>query len=130
MQKLSLTCFGVGDGWPCHDRNHASFFYRFGRTSVLVDCGEPVDGRFKASGLSYDLFDGILLSHMHADHVGGLFMLLQGAWLEGRKKALPIHMPRGAISALKRMLEATFLFKELLPFDLTLKPLRSRQALR
>jgi len=49
MRTSSLTCFGVGDGLPCGDRHHASFLYRFGKTSILLDCGEPIDGSFKAS---------------------------------------------------------------------------------
>ena len=88
--KGSLTCFGVGDGRSCPDRNHAAFLYRFGSTSILVDCGEPVDRSLIASGSGPETPDGIVLSHLHADHVGGLFMLLQGLWLQGRRRALPV----------------------------------------
>ena len=42
MKRVSLTCLGVGDGLPCADRHHAAFLYRFGHTSILVDCGKPV----------------------------------------------------------------------------------------
>jgi hypothetical protein len=119
----SLTCFGVGDGFPCADRNHASFLYRFGRTSILIDCGEPIDGTFRASGLSYDLIDSIFVSHLHADHVGGLFMFLQGCWLEGRRKELPVHVPANSVKPLRGMLQAGLLFDELFRFRLELKPL-------
>src|ERR1051325_11930468 len=40
MAEFSLTCFGVGDGWPCADRKHAAFLYRFGHATILIDCGE------------------------------------------------------------------------------------------
>jgi phosphoribosyl 1,2-cyclic phosphodiesterase len=123
-------CFGTGDGWPCVGRGHASFLYGLGGTSLLVDCGEPIDSRFKATGLSYDTFDAILLSHLHADHVGGLFMLLQGCWLEGRRKPLPIYLPSRAIPALRRMLRTVFIFDELLPFDLQLRPWPAAGAVR
>ncbi|HLP78084.1 MAG TPA: MBL fold metallo-hydrolase [Candidatus Paceibacterota bacterium] len=116
MQKCSLTCFGVGDGWPCADRNHASFLYRFGTTSFLVDCGEPVDRCLKASGLSYDSIDAIFLSHMHSDHMAGLFMLTQGLWLERRKRDLPVHLPGNAIKPLREMFNTALLFDELLQF--------------
>jgi Cft2 family RNA processing exonuclease len=123
MRTFSLTCFGVGDGLPCPDRNHAAFLYRFGATSILLDCGEPVDGTFKASGLSYDLPDAILLSHLHADHFGGFFMLLQGMWLEGRRKPLPVHLPPGAIQPVRALLNAACLHDRLLKFRLQLAPL-------
>src|SRR5205823_1827426 len=82
----SLKCFGTGDGWPSADRNHSSFLYRFGQTRVLIDCGEGISRSYKASGLSYNAVDGIFLSHMHADHTGGFLMLMQGMWLEKRRK--------------------------------------------
>jgi len=125
MRKFSLTCLGVGDGWPCANRNHASFLYRFGKTAILLDCGEPMDGCFKASGLSYDTFDGIVISHLHADHMGGFFMLMQGCWLEGRRKDLPVYLPGGAIKPLRGMLNAAFLFDELLRFRTCFAPLKA-----
>lgn len=110
---------------PCADRNHASFLYRLGQDTILVDCGEPIDGRFKDSGLSYDLIDGIFISHLHADHIGGFFMLMQGCWLEGRRKELPVHLPGRAIKPIQAMLEAGLLFDELLKFRLRFMPLRA-----
>jgi L-ascorbate metabolism protein UlaG (beta-lactamase superfamily) len=124
-RKFSLTCFGVGDGWPCADRNHAAFLYRFGRTALLVDCGESVDGSLKATGMSYDGIDAVLLSHLHPDHVGGFFMLMQGFWLEGRRRDLPVYLPGGAIKPLREMLKSVFIFDELLNFRLRFKPMKS-----
>ena len=129
MQHFSVRCFGVGDGTPSADRNHSSYLYSFGEISLLVDCGEPISRSFKASGLGYDLIDRILISHLHADHVGGLFMLLQGFWLEKRRKDLHIHLPAESIQPLRQMLQAAFLFEELLPFRLIFSPWSSGQPL-
>ena len=127
MQSFSLKCFGVGDGTASADRNHSSYLYTFGEVSLLVDCGEPISRSFKASGLSCDLIDRILISHLHADHVGGFFMLLQGFWLEQRKKDLHVHLPAESIQPLRHMLQAAFLFEELLPFRLIFQPWVSGQ---
>lgn len=129
MQKSTLTCFGVGDGWPCADRNHAAFLYRFGNTSLLVDCGEPVDSRLRASGAGYDSIDGIVISHLHSDHIGGFFMLMQGFWLEQRRRTLPVFLPGGAIKPLRGMLNAALLFDELMEFKLKLAPLKARKRI-
>lgn len=127
MSNRSVTCFGTGDGWPCAERNHSSFLYRFGKSAVLIDCGEPLDRVYKASGLNYDLVDGLFLSHLHADHFGGFFMFMQGCWLEGRRKALPVYLPAGAVRPVRDMLQAGFILRELLPYRLELLPLRERQ---
>jgi ribonuclease BN (tRNA processing enzyme) len=124
---FSVTCFGTGDGSPCADRNHASFLYHFGGTSILLDCGEPVDRCYKASGLSYDAIDSIFISHLHSDHVGGFFMLMQGFWLEKRRKDLPVYLPGYAIKPLREMLKAVLIYDELLEFRLRLLPLRKEK---
>jgi hypothetical protein len=130
MRKSSLTCFGTGDGWSCADRNHASFLYRFDQTTVLLDCGEPIDRSLTASGVGCDSIDGIFLSHLHSDHVGGLFMLIQGLWLQKRKRDLPIHMPGSAIKPLRAMFDAVLLFDELLPFKRRYLPLKARKPVK
>lgn len=126
----SVICFGTGDGAPCEDRNHASFLYRLGRTTILVDCGESVDRSYKASGLSYDTIDAIFLSHLHSDHVGGFFMFMQGMWLEGRRKPLKVYLPGKAIKPLRQMLDAVFLFEEVLPYRLELIALEEKQRIK
>ncbi|MBU6398823.1 MAG: MBL fold metallo-hydrolase [Verrucomicrobia bacterium] len=123
MHSLSLRCFGTGDGWPCADRNHSAFLYRFEPTTLLIDCGEPVSGRFKAAGLNYDAIDRIFLSHLHCDHVGGFFMLMQGFWLEQRQKDLTVHLPAEGIAPIRKLLQAACIFDELLAFRLQFEPL-------
>jgi len=61
-------------------------------------------------------------THLHADHMGGFFMLLQGFWLEKRQKELHVHLPGESIQPLRQMLQASFLFEELLPFEIIFSP--------
>jgi ribonuclease Z len=91
----------------------------------LVDCGEPISRSYKAAGLSYDLIDAIFLSHLHFDHLGGFFMLLQSFWLQGRKRDLPVYVSEHGIAPLQQMLRAGYLFDELLAFRLRYEPLRA-----
>jgi len=128
MSTPQLECFGVGDGRACGDRNHSAFLYAFEESAVLIDCGEPVSRSFKASGLSYETVDRIFLSHLHSDHFAGLFMLLQGFWLEQRKKDLGVHLPADGIQPLRQMLTAAYLVQDLLPFRLTFEPLQAGQT--
>jgi len=129
MHPFSLKCFGVGDGWPSADRGHSAFLYRLRDSAILMDCGEPISRSYKASGLSYDLIDAIVLSHLHFDHVGGFFMLIQGFWLEHRTKPLTVYAPEDGLAPLRQMLDVGCIFNELLPFRLEFKPLRPAEPI-
>ncbi len=126
--SVSLRCFGVGDGWPSADRRHSAYLYRLGTARLLVDCGDGFSQSYKASGLSYEALDGILLTHMHSDHVGGFSMFLQGLWLERRTRPLIVAAPAGGIPALQAWLEATLLSPALFGFPLHWLPLVAGQA--
>jgi ribonuclease Z len=120
-----VTCLGVGDGWPCVDRRHSAFLYRFGSVRLLLDCGEGTTGAFKSLAPDYDELDRVILSHLHADHIGGFHMFIQGLWLEGRLRPLPVSLPREGVRPLEQMLRSAYLFQELLPFRLRFEALRA-----
>ena len=84
----------------------------------------------KASGLSWDAIDEIVLSHFHFDHIGGFFLLMQGMWLEKRRKPLPVAMPRDGLAPIRQMLDTGMIFDELLEFRLSFETLRSGEAIQ
>lgn len=55
-------------------------------------------------------------------------MLMQSFWLEGRRRALTVHMPEDGISPVKRLLDAGCVFEDLLAFRLRFKALRGRRS--
>ena len=126
----SLTCFGVGEGWPCHDRNHSSFLFRFGDIHLLFDAGDGLSSTYKATGLGYGRIDRVFLSHLHSDHVGGFSLFVQGLWLEKRRRPLPVHMPAQGIPAMQAWLTATVLFEELVGFPIYWEPLAENVPVR
>lgn len=130
MQTMSVTCLGVGDGTPNGDRNCSAYLYDLDGERLLIDCGEPLTRSLKASGQSFDSIDRVLLSHYHFDHVGGFFMFIQGSWLEGRKRPLPVHLPAVGIEPVRQMLQAACLFEEVLPFRIQFKPIVPRRPIR
>jgi ribonuclease BN (tRNA processing enzyme) len=129
MERLSVTCFGVGDGASCADRNHSSYLYQLDGTRILIDCGEPISRTYKAGGFNYDAVDGILLSHLHFDHLGGFFMLMQGFWLENRTRDLAVHLPARGADLVRQLLRGACLFEEVLSFKIHFHPLRDREPL-
>ncbi|MBX3731990.1 MAG: ribonuclease Z [Verrucomicrobiae bacterium] len=126
--RRSVTCFGVGEGWPSGDRRHASFLYRCGNTTILVDCGDGMSTAFKAAGIAYEAVDAVFLSHMHSDHVGGFSMFVQSLWLQQRRRPLPVYAAPRALAALAAWLEAVVLPPELIGFVIEWRPLTGGQA--
>lgn len=66
--------------------------------TLLFDCGGTVTQQFANTNFDYTELDHILISHPHADHLGGLISLLHAIALKGlffakhrRKKILFLH---------------------------------------
>ncbi len=123
-----LTCLGVGDGHVSAHRAHAAFLYEFGTTRLLVDCGEPATQSLLRAGTRLEALDGVVISHLHFDHVGGLFTLLQGLWLSRRQRPLTVHLPRAGVAPVQALQRASHLFRLISPpFELRLAPLQAGQ---
>ena len=112
----SVTFLGTSDGLPSPDRNHASLLLRLAGQTILVDCGEPCSHTLKRMRVEFNSIDAVFVSHTHSDHVGGLPMLLQSMWLEGRTRPLPLWTPHRAIRPLHDWLHACYLFEPLFKF--------------
>jgi ribonuclease BN (tRNA processing enzyme) len=121
---------GTGDGTSDGERSHSATVYRFGQSLFQIDCGEPAARNFKRAGLSFDALDAFVLSHLHSDHVGGIFMFLQTCWLEKRSRDLHIYMPAEGIEPLRQMLRAAYLFDEAIGFAVRFEGLTSEQAVQ
>lgn len=107
-----IKLLGTNDGAASADRGHAAIIMRTGGRCYLFDAGEPVSGALLKAGIGYEEIDRLFLSHLHADHVGGLPMLLQGLWLGGRRKVLPIHLPAEGMELVDVMRRCMYLWDE------------------
>lgn len=70
IPMLGCGCGVCGSSDPRDRRLRSSVFVEYGGLSVLVDCGP--DFRMQAVRAGITHIDGILLTHNHMDHVGGL----------------------------------------------------------
>lgn len=71
---------------------------------VLVDCGfglREVERRLRACGCEPAALDAILVTHEHADHIGGVFRL-------ARAHRIPVHLTHGTLRAAGALLPAQF----------------------
>jgi len=73
-----------------------------GGESVLFDCGEGTQRQALMAGLRFSRLRLIAITHLHGDHVNGLFGLLGTLVLDGRLQPIRIVGPHG----LRRLVDA------------------------
>jgi ribonuclease BN (tRNA processing enzyme) len=114
--------------------------------TYLLDCGEASAGRMSAFGVNAMSVRAAFITHMHYDHMAGLFNFLFGVWAFCRREeevpvgirewaswgrlsenALPtslrVAVPQGAVQSLEQFLPTMYLARELWRFDFGILPI-------
>ena len=89
----------------------------------LIDCGEAVQRRWMGMHLPLSKLDAICLSHIHGDHLFGLFPLLSTLGMGGRMTPLNIYAPSNFGPVLKFFLSY---FGDGLSFEIRFVPLKGK----
>jgi ribonuclease Z len=86
--------------------------------SLLVDAGDGTLRDLTANAFEFETLKGILITHEHADHTGGLFSLLHFMKHIPRSEPLFLVSPK-PIMYLKRLLEKPLMYSDI-PFEVRL----------
>jgi ribonuclease BN (tRNA processing enzyme) len=114
----SVTFLGTGPGNGAAGRFQSSILLEVEENFVLLDAGEPCGLRLLEIGVPLADLDAVWITHTHADHIGGLPMLLQASWLHGRRRPLPLGVPSHLSEPLRTWLDAILLPSQVLSFPL------------
>ena len=91
---FKITILGAASAKPSATRHHTSQLVNHAEQYFLIDAGEGVQSRMMRAGVSPMRLSAIFISHLHGDHVFGLFPLISSLGLMGRKVPLHIYAPR------------------------------------
>jgi ribonuclease BN (tRNA processing enzyme) len=106
---MRITVVGSGDAFGSGGRFNTCFWVETGKATLLIDCGASSPVALKIRGLDFDRVDGVVLSHLHGDHFGGLpFLLLDAQLISRRERPLVIAGPPGAQARIEAALEIFF----------------------
>jgi len=106
---MRLTVVGSGDAFGSGGRFHTCFHLETAKGTLLVDCGASSLIALNALKLDPGRIDGIVLSHLHGDHFGGLpFFLLDAQFPSRRERPLTIAGPPGSRARIDQALEVFF----------------------
>ena len=106
---MDVILTGTGSPLPSADRAGPSTLVKAGDTTVLADAGRGVVMRMMAVGVRPDDLDGVIITHMHSDHVCALNDVITTHWVRTREREpLKIWGPIGTT----RLVERTLLMLE------------------
>ena len=84
---------GTASAMPVKDRNQSAQALSVHGRLFLIDCGEGVQGRMVEEHLPMMKLDSVFVSHIHGDHVFGLWGLLSTLGMKGRQTPLNLFGP-------------------------------------
>jgi ribonuclease Z len=112
--SFELIILGSSSALPTSKRSTAAHLLNMNERFFLIDCGEGTQIQLRRFRLSPARINHIFISHLHGDHVFGLFGLLSSLGMMGRKAPLNMYGP----AALEEMVESHRSFFGPLPYKL------------
>jgi ribonuclease Z len=104
---MKITLLGTGSPLPDPHRAGPATLVTTGTTSVLIDAGRGVVSRLAAAGSLPVLLQGVLLTHLHSDHVSDLNDVLTTQWIMAPTgTSFTVYGPEGTKDFVARTLAA------------------------
>ncbi len=122
--EFSLTTLGTASALPTANRYPSAHILTVRERLFLIDCGEGAQMQMRKAGISIGKIDNIFISHLHGDHVFGLFGLLSTFSMMGRTTPLYIHAPYRMENVLSFFKEH---FGEGLKYEIVLVPVKCKE---
>lgn len=106
---MRVHFLGTGDAFGSGGRLNTCFLVERGEASFLIDCGASALISMRRFGVDPNAIAGVVVSHLHADHFGGLpFLILDAQLVSRREKPLTLVGPPGLAARLEALMEAAF----------------------
>lgn len=125
-----IVFIGTSSGFSSEHRACSSFLLILDDKLYQFDAGEGFSSSVLRHRIKYNDIEKIFISHLHPDHITGIFLELQMMYLARRKKPLDIYVPHEALTGLEKAVDLFYLFKEKFPFRFVFKPIRPNPVFR
>lgn len=121
---MRITFLGTSHGNHTYERYNSSTLLSVGDSDYLIDCGEPVAGTLVRSGIGFERLRALFVTHMHADHVGGLSELVNMSRKTAAQGRFECYLPEEGVAAAQAYLSAIYLHPDANPKPAPLMPVR------
>jgi ribonuclease Z len=117
---MKLTILGSSSALPTSERYPSAHVLNAHERLYLIDCGEGTQMQLRRNRIRFGKINHIFISHLHGDHIFGIYGLLSSLSLMGRKTPLHLYAPANYKRILFSHLED---FDIKLSFDIDFIPL-------
>jgi ribonuclease Z len=90
---MKLTILGSSSALPTSERYPSAHVLNAHERLFLIDCGEGTQMQLRKNRIRFSKINHIFISHLHGDHVFGLYGLLSTFSLMGRKAPIHLYAP-------------------------------------
>lgn len=118
--NFTLKVLGTASALPTTERYPSAQVLEVRGRLFMMDCGEGAQMQIRKAGISFLKIEHICLSHIHGDHLFGLFGLLSTMGMLGRSSELNIYAPQNFSPVLDFFMAH---FGEGIKFDINFIPL-------
>jgi ribonuclease Z len=120
---MKVTILGSSSALPTSDRYPSAHVLNAHERLFLIDCGEGTQMQLRKCRIKFGKINHIFISHLHGDHVFGLYGLLSTFNLMGRENPIHIYAPENYNLMLNSHLKD---FDITLNFEIDFTPLRGK----
>ncbi len=121
---MKLTILGTSSALPTSERFPSAHVLTAHERLFLIDCGEGTQMQLRKNRIRFGKINHIFISHLHGDHVFGLYGLLSSFSLMGRENPLHLYAPESFRDKLHSHLDD---FDIHLRFEIDFIPLTGRK---
>jgi ribonuclease Z len=124
---MKLTILGSSSALPTSERYPSAHVLNAHERLFLIDCGEGTQMQLRKNRFRFSKINHIFISHLHGDHVFGLYGLLSTFSLMGRKAPVNLYAPENYKSILNSHLND---FDIHLSYDIDFIPLNGKDPVQ
>jgi len=124
---MKVTILGSSSALPTSERYPSAHVLTAHERLFLIDCGEGTQMQLRKTRTRFSKINHIFISHIHGDHVFGLFGLLSSLSLMGRTNTLHLYAPERFENILRSHLED---FDIKLSFEINFVPLTGNDTVK
>ncbi len=124
---MKLTILGSSSALPTSDRYPSAHVLNAHERLFLIDCGEGTQMQLRKCKIKFGKINHIFISHLHGDHIFGLYGLLSTLNLMGRESPVHVYAPEGYDQMLNSHLKD---FDIKLNFEIDFTPLNGKDPVR